>query len=94
MYGANESTQQLVEEGMRTGLTNMHTAHGFSVLYHVFAQKQCILCSALHHKSYLSLLYVALIQDSFCLGTFALGFIRLLSHSLISLQGHEVAINR
>ena len=47
MYGANESTQQLVEEGMSTGLTNMHTAHGSSVLYHVFAWKQCILCSAL-----------------------------------------------
>ena len=49
MYGANESTQQLVEEGISTGLTNMHTAHGFSVLYHVFAQKQCIPCSALSH---------------------------------------------
>ena len=26
-----------------------HTARGFSDLYHVFAQKQCLLCPALHH---------------------------------------------
>lgn len=31
-YVANESTQRLVEEGMSTGLTNAHTARGFSVL--------------------------------------------------------------
>ena len=56
------------------------------ILYHVFARKQCILCSSLRHKSYLTLLFVTLIQesfnlrsgDSFCLGTFAHGFIRLL----------------
>ena len=36
-YVANESTLQLVEDGMSTGLTNMHTARGFSVLYQVFA---------------------------------------------------------
>ena len=60
-YGANESARQLDEEEMSTGLTNTYTAHGFSVLYHVFALKQCIVCSALHHKSYLTLLYVALI---------------------------------
>ena len=74
MYGANESTRQLVEEGMSTGLTNMHTAYRFSVLYHVFALKQCIVSSALHHKSYLTLLYVALIRDSLCLGTFVHSF--------------------
>ena len=28
---------------MNTGLTNTHTARGFSVLYHVFARKQYIL---------------------------------------------------
>ena len=28
---------------------NMHTARGFSDLYHVFARKQCILCPALRH---------------------------------------------
>ena len=41
-----------------TGLTNTHTARGFSVPYHVSARKQCILCSALRHKSYLTLLYL------------------------------------
>ena len=94
-YGANESTRQLVEEGMSTGLTNTHTAYGFSVLYHVFALKQCIVCSALRHKSYLTLLYVALIRDSFCLGTFVHSLdIRLLPHSLASSRGCEAAINR
>ena len=48
-YVANECTQRLVEEGMSTGLTNAHTAHRFSVLYHLFARKQCILRSALHY---------------------------------------------
>ena len=38
-----ESIWRLVEDGMKTGLTNTHTARGFSVLYHVFARKQCIL---------------------------------------------------
>ena len=37
----NESTRRLVEDGKGTGLTNMHTARRFSVLYHVFARKQC-----------------------------------------------------
>ena len=36
-----------------------------SVLYHVFVSKQCILCSALRHKGYLTLPYVTLIRDSF-----------------------------
>ena len=36
-YVANESTRRLVQDGMSTGLTNTLTAHGFSVLYHVFA---------------------------------------------------------
>ena len=57
-YVARESTQRLVEDWMSTGLTNMHAARGFSVLYHVFTQKQCILCFALRHKSYLTLPYV------------------------------------
>ena len=34
-YVANESTRRLVEDGMRTGLTNTHTARGFSVLHYV-----------------------------------------------------------
>ena len=57
-FDANESTRRLAEDGMSTGLTNTHTARGFSVLYHVFARKQCILCSALRHKSYLTLCYI------------------------------------
>ena len=61
---ANESTRRLVEGGMSTGLTNTHTARGFSVLYHVFITlKQCILCSALRHKSYLTLLCITSIRD-------------------------------
>ena len=42
------------------GLTNMHTPGGFSVLYNVFTRKQCILCSALCHKKYLTLYYLML----------------------------------
>ena len=47
-----------------------NTAIGFSVLYHLFAQKQFILCSALRHKSYLRVSYVTSIRDPFCLWTF------------------------
>ena len=50
-YVANKSTQRLVEDGMSSGLTNTHTTRGFSVLYHVFARKQCILCTALRYPS-------------------------------------------
>jgi len=75
-YVAIKSTRRLVEDGMSTGLTNTHTARGFSVLYHMFARKQYILCSALLHKSYLKLPYVASLRDcSFCPGTFAHSFI-------------------
>ena len=59
-YVTNESTWRLVEDRMSMGLTNTHMAHDFSVLYRMFAQKQCILCSALHHKSYLTLPYVTM----------------------------------
>ena len=52
-HDANESTRRLVEDGMSSELTNTETARGFSVRYHVFARKQCILGSALRHKSYL-----------------------------------------
>ena len=34
-YVANESTRRLVEDGMSAGLTNTHTARGFSVLHYV-----------------------------------------------------------
>ena len=45
---------------------------------HVFARKQCFLCSALRYKSYLLLPYVtSLRSDSFSLGTFAHGLIML-----------------
>ena len=74
-YVAIESTRRLVEDGMSTGLTNTHRARGFSVLYHMFARKQYILCSALPHKSYLTLPYVTSLRDSFCLGNFAHSFI-------------------
>ena len=67
--------------------TNLHMARGFSVLYHVFARKQCILCSSLRHKSYLTLPYVTSLPDSFSLGTFALGFTRLPPGSLASSRG-------
>ena len=50
---ADESFRQLVEDGITTRM-----ARGFSVLLHVFAREQCILCSGLRHKSYLTLLYV------------------------------------
>ena len=51
---------------------------------HVFATKQCILCSTLCHKSYLTLPYVTSLLNSFRLGTFAHGFITLLPRSLAS----------
>ena len=57
----------LVEDRMSTGLTNAHTACGFSVLYHLFAQKQCLLCSALCHENCLKLLHGTSIRDLFCL---------------------------
>ena len=78
-----------METGMRTGLPNTHMARGFSVLYHVFARKQCVLCSALRYKSYLTLPYVTSLRDSFCLGTFAHGFIRLPSCSITSSRGNR-----
>ena len=74
-YVSIESTRQSVEDGMSTGLTNTHTALGSSVLYNMFARKKCILCSALLHKSYLTLPYVTSLRDLFCLGTFAHSFI-------------------
>ena len=70
-YDTNESTRRLVEDGISPAFTNRRTTRGFSVVYHVFSWKQCILCSALRHKSYLTL------RDSFCLGsTFGHVFIR------------------
>ena len=48
--------------GITTGLTNTHTARRFSVLYHVFARKQCSVC---RHNCYLTLPYVTSLRDSF-----------------------------
>ena len=93
-YDANESNRLLVEGGMSTGLTNSPMARGFSVLYHVFITlKQCILCSALRHKSYLALLCVTSIRDFFCLGTFTQGSIWLPPRTLASSRGCSLAIN-
>ena len=58
------STWRLVEDGMSMGLTNTHTARGFSDLYHMFTRKQCILCPALRHGC-LTLLYVTSTRDFF-----------------------------
>ena len=85
------STRRLVEDGMSTGLTNTHTARGFSDLYHVFARKQCIRCSALRHGC-LTLLYVTSIRDFFAHGTTAQSSIRLSSRSLASSRGCSLAI--
>ena len=60
-----------------------------SLLFHVFARKRCILCSVLCH---LTLPYVTSLRDSFCLATFAHGFIRLSPRSLASSQGCSLAI--
>ena len=93
-YDANDSTRRLVEDGMSTGLTNTHTARGFSVLYHAFARKQCILGSALLHKGYLTytlLSCVTSIRDFFCLGTIAHGSTALLGCRLAASRVREAA---
>ena len=59
---------------------------------HVFARKQCILFSTLRHKSYLTLLYVTSLLDSFRLGTFAHGFMMLPPRSLASSRSCSFAI--
>ena len=73
-YVADESARRLVEDGMSTGLTKKKKVREYSVLCHVFARKQCILCSGLRHKSYLTLTKTALcyMASSFILlGIFA-----------------------
>ena len=59
---------------------------------HVFARKQCILFSALRHRSYLTLPYVTSFLDSFRLGSLARGFIMLLPRSLASSRSCSLAI--
>ena len=43
-FDANESTRRLAEDGMSTGLTNTHTARGFSVLHYVIKVTLHYLC--------------------------------------------------
>ena len=66
---------------MNTGLTSTHTARRFSVLYHVFAQKQCFLSSSLSILCCLTLHYYTLLLHRFEIfsapGTIAHGSIRL-----------------
>ena len=57
---ANEFTRRLVDDGMSM-------EHGYRILCSLFARKQFILCSALRHKSYLTVSYVTSIRDPFCL---------------------------
>ena len=59
---------------------------------HAFAKKQYILCSALHHKSYVSLPYVTSLRVSFCLASFAHAFIMLPPRSRLSSRGCSLAI--
>ena len=60
----------------------------------VFARKQCILCSASRHKSYLTLPYVTLLRDLFCHETFANSFIMLPPRNLASSWGCLLAIKQ
>ena len=83
------STWWLVEDRMSTGLTNTHTAHGFSDLYHVFARKQCILCYASHHGCLNSMLHRFKIFSA--PGTIVHGSIRLPPCSLASSGGCSLA---
>jgi len=62
--------------------THKHT-HSSWILNHIFTWKQCILCSELHHKCCLTLLYA---------GTIVHSSIRLLPRSLVSSQGCSLAI--
>ena len=89
---------------MNTGLTSTHTARRFSVLYHVFAQKQCFLSSSLSILCCLTLHYYTLLLHRFEIfsapGTIAHGSIRLPSSRGYSLARtstlftHELSTNR
>ena len=79
-YVANESSRQYY--WLRTGwaLDSQTCTWLLDSLLCIMCslEKQWILCSALCHKSYLTLTYVTSLRDSLCLGTFAHAFIRLL----------------
>ena len=85
-HDANESTRRLVEDGMSPAFTNTRTARGFSIVYHVFARKQYILCSALRHKVTLHYLKLHRFEIHSALkvlsGTSLLGFRREAASSL------------
>ena len=85
-HDANESNRRLVEDGMSPAFTNTRTARGFSIVYHVFARKQCILCSALRHKVTLHYLKLHRFEIHSALkvlsGTSLLGFRREAASSL------------
>ena len=74
-----------------TGLTNTHPARGFSDLHHVFARKQCILCSTLRHKYYMLHRF-----ESFSIfsasGTVAHGSMRLSPRSLASSREEKLGL--
>ena len=74
-------TEDLVNKSQR--IRGFAHTHGSWILYHIFARKQCILCSELHHKCCLTLLYA---------GTITHGSIRPLPRSLVSSRGCSLAI--
>jgi len=80
---------------MNTGLTSTHTARGFPVLYHVYAQKQCITCSALCHKMlpYIAICYTdSRFFQPLELSCTALLQCRLLPNGLTSSKGCSLAM--
>ena len=74
-------TEDLVNKSQR--IRGFAHTLGSWILYHIFARKQCILCSELHLQCCLTLLYA---------GTITHGSIRLLPHSLVSSRGYSLAI--
>ena len=75
----------------KQGTQNMHKAHGFSDLYHVFAWNQCILGPALRHGC-LTLLMLHQIEIFSGPGTIVHGSIRRPPCSLVSSWGCSLAI--
>ena len=91
LVGWKWSTRRSVEGGMSTGLTNKHTARGFSDLYHVFARKNAF--SVLHYVMvvlHYSMLHRFKIFSA--PGTIAHDSIRLPPRSLGSSRGCSLAI--
>ena len=89
-YDANKSTRRLVKDRMDTGLTSTHTARGFSVLYHVFPRKQCILCTFFFVTLHFYMLHQFEIFST--PGTTTHGSIRLPPRSLAKTRGCSLAI--